>query len=30
MKSALSYLQKGTLQRYAQILLTTHEEIFLP
>ena len=30
MKSALSYLQKGTLQRYAQVLLTTHEEIFLP
>ena len=30
LKSALSYLQKGTLQRYAQILLTTNEEIFLP
>jgi hypothetical protein len=30
LKSALSYLQKGTLQRYAQILLSTHEEIFLP
>jgi hypothetical protein len=30
MKSALSYLQKGTLQRYAQTLLSTHEEIFLP
>ncbi len=29
-KSALSYLQKGTLQRYAQVLLSTHEEIFLP
>jgi uncharacterized protein DUF1553/uncharacterized protein DUF1549/cytochrome c len=30
LKSALTYLQKGTLQRYAQILLSTHEEIFLP
>jgi hypothetical protein len=30
LKSALSYLQKGTLQRYAQILLSTNEEIFLP
>jgi hypothetical protein len=30
LKSALAYLQKGTLQRYAQILLSTHEEIFLP
>jgi hypothetical protein len=30
MKSALTYLQKGTLARYAQILLSTNEEIFLP
>jgi hypothetical protein len=30
LKSALAYLQKGTLERYAQILLSTHEEIFLP
>jgi len=30
LKSALSYLQKGTLQRYAQILLSTNEEVFLP
>ena len=30
MKSALEYLQKGTLQRYAQVLLATNEEIFLP
>ena len=30
MKSALTYLQKGTLQRYAQVLLATNEEIFLP
>lgn len=30
MKSALAYLQKGTLQRYAQVLLSTNEEIFLP
>ena len=30
MKSALTYLQKGTLQRYAQVLLSTNEEIFLP
>ncbi len=30
LKSALAYLQKGTLQRYAQILLSTNEEIFLP
>jgi hypothetical protein len=30
MKSALAYLQKGTLQRYAQVLLATNEEIFLP
>ena len=30
MKSALEYLQKGTLQRYAQVLLSTNEEIFLP
>jgi hypothetical protein len=29
-KSALIYLQTGTLQRYAQILLSTNEEIFLP
>jgi hypothetical protein len=29
-KSALAYLQQGTLQRYAQILLSTNEEIFLP
>jgi hypothetical protein len=30
LKSALDYLQKGTLPRYAQILLSTNEEIFLP
>jgi hypothetical protein len=30
MKSALAYLQKGTLQRYAQVLLSTNEEIFVP
>ena len=30
LKSALEYLQKGTLPRYAQILLSTNEEIFLP
>ena len=30
LKSALAYLEKGTLQRYAQILLSTNEEIFLP
>ena len=30
LKGALAYLQKGTLQRYAQILLSTNEEIFLP
>jgi hypothetical protein len=30
LKSALSYLQKGTLQRYAHVLLSTNEEIFLP
>jgi hypothetical protein len=30
LKSALAYLQKGTLSRYAQILLSTNEEIFLP
>jgi hypothetical protein len=30
MKSALEYLTKGTLQRYAQVLLSTNEEIFLP
>ena len=29
-KSGLTYLQKGTLQRYAQVLLSTNEEIFLP
>jgi hypothetical protein len=29
-RSALAYLQKGTLPRYAQILLMTNEEIFLP
>ena len=28
--SALAYLQKGTLVRYAQILLSTNEEIFQP
>jgi hypothetical protein len=27
---ALAYLQKGTLERYAQVLLSTNEEIFLP
>jgi hypothetical protein len=30
MKSAMEYLKKGTLQRYAQVLLATNEEIFLP
>jgi hypothetical protein len=30
MKSALGYLQKGTLERYAQVLLSSNEEIFLP
>jgi hypothetical protein len=30
MNSALAYLQKGTLTRYAQVLLSTNEEIFLP
>jgi hypothetical protein len=30
MKSAMDYLRKGTLQRYAQVLLATNEEIFLP
>ena len=30
MKTALGYLQKGTLQRYAHILLSSNEEIFLP
>ena len=30
MKSAMEYLSKGTLQRYAQVLLATNEEIFLP
>ena len=30
LKSALNYLQKGTLQRFAQVLLSTNEEIFLP
>jgi len=29
MKSALAYLQNGTLTRYAQVLLSTNEEIFL-
>ena len=29
-KIALAYLQKGTLERYAQVLLSTNEEIFLP
>ena len=28
--SAHAYLQKGTMTRYAQILLSTNEEIFLP
>jgi hypothetical protein len=28
--SALAYLKKGTLPRYAQVLLSTNEEIFLP
>jgi hypothetical protein len=30
MKSAMEYLRKGTLERYAQVLLATNEEIFLP
>jgi hypothetical protein len=30
LESALSYLQNGTLERYAHILLSTNEEIFLP
>jgi hypothetical protein len=30
MKSALAYLETGTLSRYAQVLLSTNEEIFLP
>jgi hypothetical protein len=30
MKSAMDYLRKGTLQRYAQVLLATNEEIFVP
>jgi hypothetical protein len=30
MKGAIEYLRKGTLQRYAQVLLATNEEIFLP
>ena len=30
LKSALAYLQTGTLQRYAQVLLSTNEEIFWP
>jgi hypothetical protein len=30
MKSAMEYLRKGTLQRFAQVLLATNEEIFLP
>ena len=29
-EAALTYLQKGTLVRFAQILLSTNEEIFLP
>ena len=29
MKSAMDYLRKGTLQRYAQVLLATNEEIFV-
>ena len=29
-KTALAYLEKGTLARYAQVLLSTNEEIFLP
>jgi len=29
MKTGLAYLQKGTLTRYAQVLLSTNEEIFL-
>jgi hypothetical protein len=28
--AAVAYLQKGTLTRYAQVLLSTNEEIFLP
>jgi hypothetical protein len=28
--AALAYLQKGTMARYAQVLLSTNEEIFLP
>ena len=27
---AMSYLSQGTLEQYAQILLTTNEEIFWP
>ncbi len=30
MKTAMDYLRTGTLQRYAQVLLATNEEIFLP
>jgi hypothetical protein len=30
MKKAMEYLRKGTLERYAQVLLATNEEIFLP
>ena len=30
MKTAMEYLRKGTLQRWAQVLLATNEEIFLP
>src|SRR5688572_31279854 len=30
MKSAMEYLRKGTLDRYAQVLLATNEEIFVP
>jgi hypothetical protein len=29
-RAALAYLQKGTMPRFAQILLSTNEEIFLP
>jgi hypothetical protein len=30
MKSAMEYLRKGTLERFAQVLLATNEEIFVP
>ena len=30
MKKAMEYLRNGTLERYAQVLLATNEEIFLP